>query len=385
MPQNDHSDSPDTLPPAELNPMLNPVLGENMGRWAEVYFRSPPEKRDEAVLELLQELNAKKAHEETAPAPIPARDRVPAPKAAWNPPDELLPCPSCGEKNSADQRFCGMCGASLEADAPAFLPPVEEPVQVASGSSVQNWHSTFLPREETIGEPFLREDARRERYSSDTLSSYDYAPPSSPYRIYVGGALAIIMLTLGYMAWRSAQATSGGSRLSPQAPPPAVASQPAPSPAPNTQPNSSPDNSSGRNSAVAPTEPTTATDKDAGPPREMEKTTSAAIIAKDQSAPKHPQEVATSAGGSEELAMARRYLSGADGQQRNTTEAVDWLWKSVAKRNADATLLLSDIFLRGDGVSKNCDQARVLLDAAASNGNKSAAERLRHLQAFGCE
>jgi len=64
---------------------------------------------------------------------------------------------------------------------------------------------------------------------------------------------------------------------------------------------------------------------------------------------------------------------------------VDWLWKAVAKRNAEATLLLSDIFLRGDGVSKNCDQARVLLDAAASNGNKGAAERLRHLQAFGCE
>ena len=191
MPQNDHSDHPDTLPPAELNPMLNPVLGQNMGRWAEVYFRSPPEKRDEAVHELLQELNAENAHLEAATAPAPVRAPVPAPKVAWSPPDELLPCPSCGEKNSADQRFCGMCGASLEADAPAFLPPVEEPVHVATGSSVQNWHSTFLPREDITEESTLREDARGKRYSGDLLGSYDYDPPSNPYRIYVGAALAI--------------------------------------------------------------------------------------------------------------------------------------------------------------------------------------------------
>ncbi len=381
--RNDHSDDPDTLPPAELNPTLNPVLGQNMGRWAEVYYKSPPEKRDEAVLELLHKLNAESAHEHAA-TPTVTRTHVPASKAAWNPPDEVVPCPSCGEKSSADQRFCGMCGAALEAEAPAFLPPVEETVEVTTGPAAQNWHSTFLPREDLAEEPTLRDDARGERYLSNVLSSYDYEPPSNPYRIYVGGALAIIILTLGYMAWRSAQATSGGSRLSPQAPP-TVASEPAPQPAPSAQANTPQDNSAERKSAAPSSEPTAATEKDTVPNREMQKTTPAAMITKDQPAAKAPQEATTSAGGSEELAMARRYLDGANGQQRNTTEAVDWLWKAVAKRNAEATLLLSDIFLRGDGVSKNCDQARVLLDAAASNGNKGAAERLRHLQAFGCE
>jgi TPR repeat protein len=100
---------------------------------------------------------------------------------------------------------------------------------------------------------------------------------------------------------------------------------------------------------------------------------------------KSPQAMASpsSGNGSEELAIARRYLNATDGQ-RNSAEAVDWLWKAVAKRNAEATLLLSDVFLKGVGVPQNCDQARVLLDAAASRGSKDAAERLRHLQAFGC-
>ena len=45
-----------TLPDTELNPLLNPLLAENLGRWAEVYFTSPPENRAQAVSALLSEL-----------------------------------------------------------------------------------------------------------------------------------------------------------------------------------------------------------------------------------------------------------------------------------------------------------------------------------------
>jgi TPR repeat protein len=93
---------------------------------------------------------------------------------------------------------------------------------------------------------------------------------------------------------------------------------------------------------------------------------------------------ASSANGSEELAVAQRYLSGGGGQRRDGTEAAKWLWKSIAKHNSEATLLLADLYLKGDGVSKNCDQARVLLDSAARKGMAGAGERLRNLQAFGC-
>jgi hypothetical protein len=45
-----------TLPDPELNPLLNPLLAAHMGRWAEVYFTTPPEKRAQAVSELVREL-----------------------------------------------------------------------------------------------------------------------------------------------------------------------------------------------------------------------------------------------------------------------------------------------------------------------------------------
>src|SRR5580693_1285670 len=49
-------ETPNSLPDPELNPLLNPVLAAHMGRWAEAYFTAPPEKREEAVSELLREL-----------------------------------------------------------------------------------------------------------------------------------------------------------------------------------------------------------------------------------------------------------------------------------------------------------------------------------------
>jgi TPR repeat protein len=89
--------------------------------------------------------------------------------------------------------------------------------------------------------------------------------------------------------------------------------------------------------------------------------------------------------GAQELATAEKYLNGNLGVTRDSGEAAQWLWKAVRKRNLEATLVLSDLYLRGDGVPKSCDQARLLLDAAARKGEKAAAERLRNLQAFGCQ
>ena len=56
----DPTDKPDsgTVPDPNLNPLANPVLGQHMGRWGEVYFTTPPEKRQGAVQELLRELAA---------------------------------------------------------------------------------------------------------------------------------------------------------------------------------------------------------------------------------------------------------------------------------------------------------------------------------------
>ena len=85
-----------------------------------------------------------------------------------------------------------------------------------------------------------------------------------------------------------------------------------------------------------------------------------------------------------EVQLGVIYLRG-DGVPRDDAEAAKWLWKSVAKHNAQATVLLADLYLKGNGVSKNCDQARVLLDSAARKGVAGAGERLRNLPAFGCQ
>jgi hypothetical protein len=87
--------------------------------------------------------------------------------------------------------------------------------------------------------------------------------------------------------------------------------------------------------------------------------------------------------GAQELITARHYLDG-KGATRDTSEAAKWLWKAVSKQNTSAVTLLADLYIRGDGVPKNCDQARLLLAAAAKKGDSEAANKLRTLESDGC-
>jgi TPR repeat protein len=64
--------------------------------------------------------------------------------------------------------------------------------------------------------------------------------------------------------------------------------------------------------------------------------------------------------------------------------AAKFLWKAVGKENPSAILLLSDMYLIGDGVPKSCDQARLLLTAATRKGVPQAAQKLRNLLRSGC-
>jgi TPR repeat protein len=88
-------------------------------------------------------------------------------------------------------------------------------------------------------------------------------------------------------------------------------------------------------------------------------------------------------GGVQELVLAERYLEGKRGA-RDTTEAGKWLWKAVGKKNSTAAVLLADLYTRGDGVPKNCDQARILLVSATKKGAPQAAHALRNLETTGC-
>lgn len=87
--------------------------------------------------------------------------------------------------------------------------------------------------------------------------------------------------------------------------------------------------------------------------------------------------------GASDLRLAQRYLGGSMGV-RDSSEAAKLLWKAVGKQNATAALLLSGLYLHGDGVPRSCDQARLLLVAAARRGAPQAAQQLRDLESQGC-
>ena len=60
------------------------------------------------------------------------------------------------------------------------------------------------------------------------------------------------------------------------------------------------------------------------------------------------------------------------------------LWSAVASGNSSAEVDLAGLYLRGDGVPRDCEQAKVLLRAAAKRGSVEARQRLKELRTSGC-
>jgi hypothetical protein len=65
-------------------------------------------------------------------------------------------------------------------------------------------------------------------------------------------------------------------------------------------------------------------------------------------------------------------------------ESVESLWGAVQGGSVAAEMSLAERFVHGDGVSRNCDQARVLMRAAANKGNREARLRLYELESGAC-
>ena len=396
--ETDHSDGPSTLPAAELNPLLNPILGQHMGRWAEVYFTSPPEKREQAVLELLRELEASDSPRDEAsiPAPPSSITAQALEPVVGSQIGEVRPAPvrchSCGGENPPSHRFCGMCGTpmgdqEMEIDVqPPDLHRVELPVADRHGAdppepelaafvpSLES-QSAYEPIPDTKNFPLFRVGRDIDDLDDDPSASFAPSLDFGSYRVYVGIVLATVIFVLAYMAWHGSQATS---QMAQPVPPPVEKGPTLAAPTPANTPDTT------RSANSQPSQPA----------QEILRNEPGTKVGLDRAAPPAPlvappsennPQSETLAGGGEELATAQRYLNGTAGAARNGAEAAKWLWKAIAKHNSTATVLLADLYLKGDGVEKNCDQARVLLDSAALKGAKEAAERLRHLQAFGCQ
>jgi hypothetical protein len=90
-----------------------------------------------------------------------------------------------------------------------------------------------------------------------------------------------------------------------------------------------------------------------------------------------------SGSGQEDFNAARELLLG-EHRQRNLSKAVDLLWAGVRKGYVPAEVTLADLYRRGDGVRKNCDQAQVLLVAASKKGSPEARHLLEQMAEEGC-
>ncbi len=79
--------------------------------------------------------------------------------------------------------------------------------------------------------------------------------------------------------------------------------------------------------------------------------------------------------GAEEVAKAKN--------ASDSAAQAAWLWKATAKGNPDAPVQLADMYAKGDGVPRSCEQAVVLLKTAAEKENARARSRLATMYATG--
>jgi hypothetical protein len=350
----------DQLPKSELNPLINPILGRNLGRWAQVYFTTAPEKREQAVLELLHELeNGTPAVAATSEAPSQSESRERTFRANERlASEEEVACRSCGFRNPAFNQFCGKCGLRI-GDRDLGISPSE-----SSGDT--------MPVFPMAGQPRIvdADDVQWLRDKSLTILEDSTSPGSRVAK----SLLVIVLIGLGVFAYLNWSAQPQQVQLSR----PAENATSGPSASP---PGSSP---------VAGSQTVSSEPKQVIQPASLAEKQPDAKLSLKQHLPTNSDNQSTSvdaagdAGtGAQELKLAQRFLDGKTGT-RDTSEAAKLLWKAVGKQNTSAALLLSDLYVRGDGVPKNCDQARLLLIAAAKRGGSQAAEQLRRLEVSGC-
>ncbi len=79
--------------------------------------------------------------------------------------------------------------------------------------------------------------------------------------------------------------------------------------------------------------------------------------------------------GAEEMAKAKN--------ASDTPAQAAWLWKATAKGNLDAPVQLADMYVKGSGVPRSCEQAMVLLKTAAEKENALARNRLAAMYSTG--
>ena len=340
--------------PSELNPLTNPVLERNLGRWAQVYFSTPPAKRQQAVSKLLEEIQR-----ETGAQPA---EKTIRPNFVRDEKFHTALCSACQHQNPPGHRFCSRCGHTLH--------PVQP--DAADHRGAREVGEAAPPPSENNDVQWLRDRAFSGLDGSD-------GPQRRAWK-YLLGAVVLVLAGFAYLQWaqRPRVGATSSSSTAPQVSAPVASLPQNSSPAESNPPeaiSAEPKTPDSRNSA------TTVAHDHAAEAGGLQPASQKSPLPGAQPARLAP---AGDESGASDLRLAQRYLGGSMGV-RDSSEAAKLLWKSVRKQNATAALLLSGLYLRGDGVPRSCDQARLLLIAAARRGAPQAAQQLRDLESQGCQ
>jgi hypothetical protein len=296
----------------------------------------------------------------------------------------------------------------------AWVPPSARPSVGAVGQTCpQDLHNVGTP----FPQPWVRPGGDQQPSAMPWITHFDPDPPPRG-SIFVRGVVGGIVLCalLGSAAWFGlrqhiwqnipisiSNPFASDPVTSSPVPSGPLASQPALPPADVTDGNTAnsrqpdPDKESADSSSAEP-RAATAPVASASPQRPSPQASNAepapttTLSAKSGSPEPGPQQVSKAPAsqpplaadaGESQLILARQYLDGR-AHPRDPTVASQLLWSAVEKGNAAAEMDLADLYLRGDGVARNCDQARVLLSVASGKGNTEAMQKLSELNRTGC-
>ncbi len=370
--------TPDMLPRPELNPLSNPALERNLSRWAQIYFSNPPGKREQAISRLLQEIKSETSEilvAEQARRKASATSTETASTQIRSTETQNISCSACQRRNPPGHRFCGQCGAALNGgestsgNGSAFAADQTPEASTAQPDSEVRW---------------LRDRALGSLYESE-------APSRQGWKYVLCGSM-IALAGLAYLQWKPGHLTRVAS---PAATATAKMTTPALALPSEKSSSAAVQRDDEANASVPPAsspEPTEVQSALAAPKAQVVQDASAMPSGIQAAAQKSsllgptPTHKAVEGGdrGSSDLQLAQRYLEGSTGS-RDSSEAAKLLWKAVRKQNTAAAVLLSELYARGDGVPRSCDQARLLLMAASRRGAPQAAEQLRDLESRGCQ
>jgi len=459
-PEVPRSSASPALPNARLNPLLNPLLAKQLGRWAHIYYTASIDKREAAIEKLVCELEAEEASlagtgsstspREAAPQG-PGAPRIVVPAPATGQPVETAPQgaprfevarivnspgetpfaePSKPERAMSEQpRFehpaverqvTGRWSSEPErAPSIGSRPEIEGAVEPVPETVPESWQELLRrtgsgPAEDRWQPPYVREAelTPEPRPDEGSYISRDAVPYSHSFDDLLAKSEQIQMLQPPAQTWRRplivlvVLAVLGGSlwmlqsrRLRPAVEPARKAQTPAVQP-PTAQPSgvqpavSSPPSSSVAAPPAAPV-PSPQTSKASPPTATATQTPQAPNVGSPNDNASARRGPSSQTPPSEDAALPSdpdlvEGMRELQGPQRNSVEAARHLWQSVKNQNSSALIVLAGLYAKGDGVSKDCDQAKILLDAATRQA-KSHTQFLRvemtraDLRTSGCE